>query len=390
MNGSAPGEQAQRKLLTLLFADLSGYTELAQQHDPEYVDAVVSPLLTELGKIAEQHGAEVRPPQGDGFLAVFGAAQTHDDDPARAVQAARAMRSYIAARAARDRRTLGLHVGVASGEVLVRGSVEHGSLTGTAVNLAARLNDQASRGEVLVDDLCARLCRVTEWFGEARLFDLQGFTEPVRARLLLEAPAEPTEGWTAPPVGRAAELEALTRLWREVRLTGRSRVVGLTGEAGAGKTTVVTAWCAENPAVVTLVGGCRGYGHTLPLGPLVEAVLALGDGDLRALGARLATTRATAVIDRLAALLAPRTMEGGQAGREDDRALVVLLRDLLVELARQQPMVLVLEDLHDSGRDLLVALDELVTDPLPAPVLIIATSPHRHSSSLAVLGRREW
>ncbi len=367
----------ERRPLSLLFADLSGYTELTNTHDPEYVEGLVAPLLLELAAVAVDHGAEVRPPQGDGFLAVFGARTVRDDDPRRAVRAAEAMRERIELRRAVDPAVPGLHVGVASGEVLVRQGI--GSLTGPAVNLAARLNDQAVRGDVLVDAACVALCREPGWFGPGQAYVLQGFPQPVVAhRLLPTSSAGPSSGPALQAAagvvhGRSGELDLLDRAWEEVVAVGTSRVLCVTGDAGMGKTALVETWLARRQGDLVLRAACRDYGHALPLGPLTEAVLSLAEGSAAQLAAQLRGTRGAAPASRLAALLTPADPARPDLPRprEDDESILAQLRELLTELGRGAPLVVLLDDVQHVGDELRRELGHLARQPLAAPVLVL-------------------
>ncbi len=363
----------ERRPLTLLFADLSGYTELTNTRDPEYVEGLVAPLLDHLGALAVEHGADVRPPQGDGFLAVFGAVTARDDDPRRAVRAAEAMRQWIEDQRAADPAVPGLHVGVASGEVLVRHGVS--SLTGPAVNLAARLNDQAARGEVLVDATCVALCREAGWFGAGQRFVLQGFAEPVVAHRLLppqHGSRLPLSRSRTPSAvhGRQAELDLLDRFWEEVVAQGTGQVVFVGGEAGIGKTTLVEGWLRARAGDLVLRAECRDYGHALPLGALTQAVLSLAGGDISQLALQLQGTRAALPARRLADLLA-RGESAVPHPREDDGTLVTALRALLTELGRGGPLVVFLDAFEHAGQDLRRVVASLFDRPLGAPVLCV-------------------
>lgn len=371
MSSDARTNRSERKLLTLLFADLSGYTDLTTSSDPEVVDDLVEPLLAQLTAIALDHGAEVRQPQGDGFLAVFGARRSRDDDPRRAVTAGERMVESIAARTDSGRRALDVHVGIATGEVLVRGEVESGSLTGAAVNLAARLSDKARAGQVLVDEVCAKLCASESWFALPVALQLQGFPEPVRTRALLGTATERT-----PPtriiVGREVELEALDDAWTDVLTGGRSRVLVLRGEAGIGKTTLVEAWVAQQ-RVAVFRGQCRDYGSSRPYSAITEAVLDWGGGPdelVRRCGASPAGEAARRFAD---AVQLP-TASLGPMPRLERHELASLLRDLLQHIAADRPLIVALEDVHDAPDDVLEMIADLTDRPLLAPLLLLLTS----------------
>ena len=162
----------ERKLVALLFADLSGFTALASSLDPEEVYAFVRPGLEDMRRIAEEHGGSVPHVMGDGFMAVFGVPATHEDDAERAVRAALAVRDHA--------RTLGqgragirfpdVHAGVNSGEVMVAPSSEPGgfAILGDPVNVAARLADLAPPGVVLVAEPTKRRTEHAVRYGPGR------------------------------------------------------------------------------------------------------------------------------------------------------------------------------------------------------------------------------
>jgi class 3 adenylate cyclase len=153
---TGPARSGERKLVTLLFADLSGYTALVASMDPEEAYAFVRPGMAGLQRIVEDHGGTVPQVMGDGFMAVFGVPAAHEDDAERAVRAGLAVRDH-----ARELRRRGtgtpfpeIHAGITSGEVMVAPSGEAAgfAVDGDAVNTASRLADQARPGQVLVDD----------------------------------------------------------------------------------------------------------------------------------------------------------------------------------------------------------------------------------------------
>jgi class 3 adenylate cyclase len=146
--------QSERKVVSVLFADLAGYTALAEALDPEEVFGVVRPWMTDLRLIVEGHGGTVPQVMGDGFMAVFGVPTAHDDDPERAVRAALAMVSQARQLASRQAAVAfpGLHVGVNTGEVMVAPSREASgfAIVGDTVNVASRLAGLAVAGQVIV------------------------------------------------------------------------------------------------------------------------------------------------------------------------------------------------------------------------------------------------
>ncbi|MBK5307116.1 MAG: AAA family ATPase [Frankiaceae bacterium] len=372
MNEASPtaavggGTTAERKVLTLLFVDLTGYTRLTTTRDPEHVLLTVGPLLADLRAIAADHGGHVPSVQGDGFLAVFGAPTAHADDPRRAVEAAVAMGQRV-----RSRRDLGedvpdIHIGIASGEVLVTAHGGQHDVIGAPVNLAARLSDAAAPGEVLVDETSAALTAEDALFGPARAVSLAGFSGTVRALPLVGVGRRPS---SVTVVGREQEHAQVDRALEAVRMSRTSSVVIVVGDAGAGKSRLVESWVERQQRLLVLRGSCRPYGSPLPLSAISEAVTRAAD----ALRAEHLTGESSDALDAFLSLL-PRERRTGGHAREPDEAVQVAARRLLTALSRTRPAVLVLEDVHWGDESLLDAIRLLHTDPVPGALLVVATS----------------
>jgi class 3 adenylate cyclase/tetratricopeptide (TPR) repeat protein len=234
--GSAAGSPTdspleERKLATVLFADVVGFTSLAERTDPEVVTRMVDSAFLELGRVVAEHGGTVDKYMGDSLMAVFGVPVAHDDDAERAVAAALAMR-----RLGGD---LVFAIGVNSGEVMVS-AVGRGDVTviGDTVNVAARLEKAAAPGEVLCGRLTAELSGHRVELEERRPVVLKGKSEPVEvfAALRLRRGGKPDEGERPPLVGREEELSFLDMQWRRVRDEAQAALVVVCGEAGSGKT----------------------------------------------------------------------------------------------------------------------------------------------------------
>ena len=267
----------ERKLATVLFADVVGFTSLAERTDPEIVARLVDSAFHELGEIVAEHGGTVDKYMGDSLLAVFGVPIAHDDDAERAVAAAMAMRHLGG--------DLVFSIGVNSGEVLATAIGVGGAMTviGDTVNVAARLEKAAGPGEVL----CGRL--TTELVGRRIAFR-------ARQPVLLKGKQEPVEVWEAlsltpldvepnapspPLVGRDDELAFLEAQWRRVCRDRQPQVVVVCGDAGSGKTRVTAELAARggrrgdrDPCRLPRLrrhgwGACRGRGPS-PVGPGVR------------------------------------------------------------------------------------------------------------------------
>jgi class 3 adenylate cyclase/tetratricopeptide (TPR) repeat protein len=359
---------AERKVLTLLFVDLSGYTHLTATRDPEDVLRTVGPLLTDLRDVATDHGGYVPSVQGDGFLAVFGVPVSHSDDPRRAVEAAIAMRTRVEVRRGAGEDVPDIHVGIASGEVLVTVHAGQHDVIGAPVNLAARLSDAAAPGEVLVDETSAALTVDGAVYGAARTIIVSGFAGAVRVLPLMSV-GRGTAG-RATMIGRQDQLLALDQALDAVLASGASGVVVVSGEAGAGKTRLVESWTATHPGLTVLQGSCRPYGSPLPLSALSEAITRARDSLATSLSA--ARDDGTALDDFLSLLPRERRISG--LAREPDEALQVAALRLLTAISRRQSTAILLEDLHWSDGPLLDLVHRLHDVPLPGALLVIATS----------------
>ena len=222
----------ERKLATVLFADVVGFTSLAERTDPEVVARLVDTAFRELGEIVADHGGTVDKYMGDSVMAVFGVPVAHDDDAERAVAAAMAMRHLGG--------DLVFSIGVNSGEVMATAMGAGGDMTviGDTVNVAARLEKAAGPGEVLCGRLTTELAGGRIAFRARQPILLKGKQEPVEvweAVALRPVDADPSA--TAPPlVGRDDELAFLEAQWRRVCRDRQPQVVVVCGDAGSGKT----------------------------------------------------------------------------------------------------------------------------------------------------------
>ena len=239
---STPWEAAQRRLVTVLFADLAGYTSLCQARDPEEVHLLVRPLMNSLRRVCEDYGGVVPSIEGDGFMAAFGAKLAAEDDPQRAIWAAVQLQRMVA-----DRRRLlpgfpALRVGLHAGEVVVAPSWEVGgvALSGDVVNVASRLSGAASHGEVLVSAAVLDLAGVPGIASELRDVELRGRDEPVSAALIDWAAT--TTGGQSPRWSSVSRYVPRPVLEETVRQhLEQEGCVLVVGDAGSGKSRLVTA-----------------------------------------------------------------------------------------------------------------------------------------------------
>src|SRR4051812_15387171 len=229
VRASSPGE---RKLATILFADVVGFTSLSENTDPEAVARTVDAAFRRMAEVVESHGGTVDKYPGDALMAVFGVPVAHDDDAERAIASALAMRELGG--------DLAFSIGINSGEVMATAVGRDGDVTviGDAVNVAARLEKAATGGEVLVGPLTAELAAGGIAFRDRQPVILKGKRNPVPVFEVLGlrdwggAPAVDKP----PLVGRDDDLAFLRAQWRRVVRDERSAVVLVTGDAGMGKT----------------------------------------------------------------------------------------------------------------------------------------------------------
>ena len=419
--GTALGDAAEihgehggeRRVVTVLFGDLSEFTAWAEDLDPERVGLVTDRVLVSLAQTVAAYGGHVDKLTGDGIMAVFGAPQAHEDDAERAVRAALQMQEEVGRLVAEESgggRQLGLRVGLNTGEVLagVRASLSY-TVVGDAVNTASRLSDAAGVGAVLAGrDTAVPTMSVASWRALPPL-RLKGKREPVEAYELIGLRRRPATrlglGDEAPLTGREAELGLLVSRIRDATERGRPASLVLTGEAGLGKTRLwreLARIVAEMPGSRVLVGRCEPYGRARDLAPVVEMVrTACGitdeDSDdtarerARRLVSRLehparavrAVASAATLGDTLLTLLGlpdergtlPREgVSPGEAERRGDD-LAVALAWLFDALAAEGPLLLVVDDLHWSGPGLLDLLGT-VSERVRGPVTILAVGRH--------------
>jgi class 3 adenylate cyclase len=260
-----------RKTVTVLFCDLVGSTAMGERSDPELLREKLGRYHTELRTILERHGGTVEKFIGDAVMAVFGIPQVHEDDAVRAVRAADEIRRAV------GRLELEARIGVNTGEVVAG----HGEtlVTGNAVNVAARLEQAAEPGQVLLGASTERLVRAEVVTEPVEALALKGKAEPVQAHALLELlPQVPafSRPMDAPFVGRDEELEALKRMLARVADERSPQLATIIGPPGIGKSRLARELVQGADAKI-LVGRCLSYGQGITYWPLAEIVSQVGD-----------------------------------------------------------------------------------------------------------------
>ena len=263
----------QRKVVTVLFCDLVGSTALGESSDPEVVRARLARTFEDLRVILERHGGSVEKFVGDAVMAVFGIPAAHEDDALRAIRAATEMREAIA------RHSLEARIGINTGEVVVGGEGET-LVTGDAVNVAARLEQAAPAGDILLGPETRALVRDAVVVESLAALELKGKSQPVEAFRLIDvlADAAPLARHPETPlVGRERERQRLWRDYEDAVADRTCRLFTLLGPAGIGKSRLVADFVERvGDSADVLRGRCLSYGEGITYWPLVEILVAIG------------------------------------------------------------------------------------------------------------------
>jgi class 3 adenylate cyclase/tetratricopeptide (TPR) repeat protein len=368
-----------RRLVTILFADITDSTVLGEALDPEDVRALMDRYYQHAHQIVPAHGGALEKFIGDAVMAVFGLPQAHGNDAERALAAALALRDAVASDAILGGRLL-LHMGVNTGEVVATTDPARGEflVTGDAVNVAARLQQVAAPGEILAGARTHAAAQAAMRFGEPRAMTVKGKREPLRVYLLLGP--QPARARSRPPlVGRRRELAQLGLL-RDAALEERHpQLVSIVAPAGTGKTRLLEEFLAGlDPAEGWQVATarCLPYGQALtywPLRGLLDELLGAAFSPELVRAAFVAGGQTAADAARLTGLLLGSlgVESEGEASQPVERESTFAAWRLLVEaLARQAPRIVVFEDLHWAS-DSLLDLVEHVTHPRTRAALLI-------------------
>jgi class 3 adenylate cyclase/tetratricopeptide (TPR) repeat protein len=392
-----PSEEAEeRKVVTILFCDLVGFTARSDRADPEDIRGTLRPYHARLTQEIERFGGTVEKFIGDAVMAVYGAPVAHEDDPERAVRSAL---NILDAIEELNERTAGLQlvvrIGVNTGEALVSlsgGDGREGMVTGDVVNTAARLEAIAPPGGAVVGE---RTYQTTRHLFEYEHLDpvmVKGKAEPVRIWRARSARSRVPLG-AAPPstpfVGRGDELELLKRICGRTFRESSVQLVTLVGEPGVGKTRLMKEFIdvigqGADP-VLWLQGRCLAYGEGITFWALGEVVKAQA-GILESDSPDEASAKLDAAVgvvvdepsvrewmrDRLAPLVGvfPPVTGGGAERAESFTAW----RSFLEALASTRPTILAFEDLHWADSAMLDFLDHLVDWAMNVPMLLVGTA----------------
>jgi len=366
----------ERKLATVLFADLAGSTELADGEDPERTRALLDRFYEAMAMEIERAGGTVEKFVGDAVMAAFGAPAAQEDHTERALHAALAMQRRLAESFGGR---LALRIGVNTGQVVV-GRPREGSsfVTGDAVNICARLEQAAAPGEILVGERSVTAVRGAFEFGEPRVVEGKGKPGGIPCRRVIHALSlmrpRGIGGMRRAFVGRDGELAQLQDAYRQVVSTGETQHVTILGDAGVGKTRLVRElweWLGtQTPEPVRRTGRCLSYGQGITYWPLAEVLREqfgiLESDSPDAVAQRLGEHPLLRFTRRppIAKALHPLVV------RERLHDAWLALFDQLVEA---QPAVVLIEDVHWAENDLFDLLITLVRH-VRGPLLVLTTA----------------
>jgi class 3 adenylate cyclase len=366
----------ERKLATVLFADLVGSTELGASQDPERTRMLLDRFYDAMAAEVEGAGGTVEKFAGDAVMAAFGVPAAQEDHAERALHCALSMQRRLRELFGDE---LALRIGVNSGDVIA-GRPREGSsfVTGDVVNVAARLEQAAAPGEILAGDRTVAAVRGAFEFADPETVEAKGKPGGVAARRLVRALSlmrpRGVRGLRQVFVGRESELGLLQATYRRVLSERRPHVVTVMGDSGVGKTRLLRelwGWLGgESPEPLRRTGRCLPYGDGItywPLGEILKEHLGLLETD----SPETALTR-----------LEPRRILGLTLGLDVAAELHPLTaRDrlheawagFLEELAREQPVVVLIEDLHWGEEELLELVERMLRD-VSGQLLLLGTA----------------
>ena len=379
----APGEV--RKTVTVVFCNLKGSTELGDQLDSEVLREVLALYFSAMKPVLERHGGTIEKYIGDTIMAFFGLPRLHEDDALRAVRAAAEMRAALVelnvTLRAGFRVTLENRTGVNTGEVVTGDTGGSRRLaTGDTVNVAARLEQAAPVGEVLIGESTYRLVRDAVEVVPVEPVGLEGKPGPVPAYRLLSVAAGARGAKLAdlPLVGRAREIAALGAEFRRSVAGSECRLVTLVGEAGVGKSGLIEEFVRSIAGeAAVLRGRCLSYGDGITFWPLAEVFRQAagimpedGEEDARA---RLASCFGERLADATSRIESVMGFSEQQYGKDE---LFWAVRAVLEELARRRPLAVVFDDIHWAEATFLDLIEEILDALLGAPLLLVCAARH--------------
>lgn len=392
-----PSMEGERKQVTVLFSDLSGYTTMTEKLDPEEVKEIMSRIFGEIAKVVTQYEGFIEKFIGDAVVAFFGVPKAHEDDPVRAIRAAREIHEIVDGMNRQLESKIGkrllMHSGIDTG-VVVTGeiSVEKGThgTSGDAINLASRLSDVANPGEILVGPVTYRLAEGYFVFERLEPTQLKGKAEPVQIYKLLSSKETPLTlhrilGLRANLIGRKAELAQLQEAVQKVR-QGKGGIFSICGDAGTGKSRLLEEFRAtlDLNEIQWREGHAYAYSQNIPYFPLIDLLnraWQIEEGDSPEIVRRkiesgvenLISGKKEDILPYVGSLysLSYPEIEGVSPEFWKSR-LLEAIHEILVALTQRWPTIICLEDLHWADPSSMALLRFLLSE-FRYPALFLCT-----------------
>jgi class 3 adenylate cyclase/tetratricopeptide (TPR) repeat protein len=399
----------ERKHITVLFSDLSGYTAMSDRLDPEEVKEIMSWIFGEIAQIVTKYEAFIEKFVGDAVMVLFGVPKVHEDDPVRAIKAAREIHDLVKTISSKLKQKisqpLNMHSGINTG-LIVTGEIDvekgtHGAV-GDTLNIASRLADIARPGEILVGSQTLEL--IAPYFETKPLeaVSIKGKTKPITPYLVVRElvihtrfEASGRKGFT-PFTGRRQELVTLHSCLEKV-VAGNGQFVTVVGEAGVGKSRLVFEFrhSIDRDQVIVLQGRCQSYGSNIPYLPFLNALkrgLHLGEDDSTSELEKKAVSNILAIDQTLEQFLPfylhllsipsenhplPKNLHGIELKNGINKALAALN----ILNSKRQPMVLIFEDWHWADKASDSTLRHLVSLIASYPLMVVVMYRPEYSSS---------
>jgi class 3 adenylate cyclase len=385
---SVPAAEASprevRKTVTVLFADVAGSTELGERLDPESLRRVLGRYFNEMRAVLERHGATVEKFIGDAVMAVFGVPAVHEDDPVRAVRAALEMREKLATLNDDLERQWGvrllMRIGLNTGEVVVGGMDTPTYATGDAVNVAARLQQEASAGEILMGVETHRFVRDLVDAQAVGTLAVKGKEAGIEAIRLVSLVQDDTRArrFSSPMVGRQRERRRLDDALDQAIGDRSCQLFTILGAAGVGKSRLVQEFLHDlGPSPLVARGRCLPYGEGITYWPVIEVVRdAAGLGDTSTPDESLSKIATLLEGEQDVELAAKRIGEviglSEELGGAEEGFWAV--RTFFEALARRRPLVLVFDDIHWGEATFLDLVDHIADWTRDAPILLVCVA----------------
>ena len=336
----------RRKTVTILFCDVVGSTELGERLDPEVVRSTMSRYFEVARAVIERHGGTVEKFIGDAVMAVFGIPRLHEDDALRAARAGEELRSAFADA------DVAIRIGINTGQVVTGVGETLGS--GDAFNVAARLQQSASPGEVLVGAETYALVRGAVDVEQLAPLDVKGKADPLSAYRLLGVREPGDRRMDIAMVGRVREMARLRQAFAQAVADCSCQLFTLLGSAGVGKSRLALEFLTGLDGTAVARGRCLSYGEGITYWPVLEAIRRLGEAG---------GSGATDVIARL--------VSGGDQRVSSAAEIAWATRKLFESAAATGPLVVVFDDIHWGEETFLDLVEQVVDLSRGAPILIL-------------------